>query len=696
MLSNGQSNAKTLHETVSRKFNKTPSGRICTKDLKDIYSMLIICMKLQERSSCRSRFKLLPSGKNYAFSFNIGDAVIQMENLSVVVNLSDTSTTITYGIKPGLANNLIHAFMDAKLLHCPSDRTRTEPKIGVTLQPTPKGVAVLQNYCHKIGLKGNELPPILKTTFNSMDLICFERHSVTDSIIHSDYFIHILFARFLGQTPNVWSVNNKPDEIPSISQRLEQKENPFDFSQNAFSGNYYDGNNFDKKKERQSLESPFAHKFFTNPESDSHVQYYISKKGVRLYKAKKFGAENTLFSYCFTGKAALQWLMDCSDCMYLDEAAEVVNLFLKVGLISPITLSPSESPIKGFQASKSAYYCLSDRGWDVSHWNTENGISLALMEMYNTTSITSSCSNDQNNLSPNPSASDLTLKDILHDPGSRFIFRMHLEKDFCVENLDVYILILEFEKQMSILRKLLKAKELHKNKEHMDCNTEKDSKIIQKRMRVKKAKDVAIIKFANECLSKVYAIYSSYLSNGAPYEINIADSLKAEIQSLLVHPNSPNDSRFPTEVQEGQEGISTNCDDVDKDYSNKPNCSESSNLGINVNALFSDDCKLSLSTATPSISSSSSVSDQSKKISINTLKVSSLAIAEDNCVPPTPMTPTAEYIGNSLLLLIRIEPLFQKVNQHMYFLMSADSFPKFITSDLFKESNISIKKELLQ
>lgn len=687
---NNQETKLTLHEAISKKFDRTPNGAIFTKDLKHIFSLTMICLNLQEKPQKSSSKVNFLNKQAPPFTFTVKEAIDAMASLSLSVESTSTSTTVSYSIKQDLASSLLKKFMTAKLIHTPADRTRSEPKPKVLLQPTPKGVAVLHSYCKYLGFKTAKLPPILNTTFNSMDLFIFERSAVTDTIVFSEYFIHLLFVRFLGEAPNVWKSTNPPDPIPSLDHRFEN-DDEFDFSnfQNeSFCFQQPQSQPQPQSKSNSVLpilskkqklrESPFAHNFFTNPESDSHTQYYVSNKGVRLYKDHKFGDKQQMnIEYCFTAKAAWQWLMDCTDIMYPHEATSVLNLFYKYGLISPIILTPSTaSSKKKVQPLKSSFYTLSKTGWDISHWNEikrtvslandeeiitggDNGIVLSNQALNHSTSDASS--DEEKPLPVKKEDEQLSLKKVLADPGMRYLFRNHLEKEFCAENLDVYLSIKHFSKKMSLLKNVL---EMQKQEEAKGSD------------KWKAATRSAIVKLINECLSSSYNIYSSYITVGAPYQLNIDHTLRERITNVMVHPNSPLSASF----KESQESKTLNDQRISIPqpayFPGKPPIIEQNNVSST---------SLSLSSAlNPTMSKRSSRNLNNKNLSID---ISNDHIEAGKLKSPrTPKTPTHAELSKSIFLLHKLYPLLEFVGQHILKLMEFDSFPKFLSSETFSQA----------
>lgn len=655
---NIMNNKLTLHEAITKRFEKTPNGEMFSKDLKTIFCTLIICLNLTATKTSKITELL---SRHFPYSFSVNEAIEKMSNLSLSIETKATSTTMSYQMKPELANSLLVKFMDAKLLHTPADRTRSEPKNDVLLQPTPKGVAVIYNFCKKSGFKKSELPEILSSDFNSMILFEFERSSTTDLILFSEYFINLLFIKFLGDEPNVWGPKNPHDELPPLSIFMDNFENKefdfslqqsFDFISDISTNNNAKQQHHENKllkfnKKPKAKEPPFAHHFFTNPESDSHVQYYVSNKGVRLYKDYKFGDKPIKIDYCFNAKAAWQWLMDCTDIMYPKEASRILEMFYKYGLISPIILAPSTSKSSSkIMPIKSSFYTLSKNGFEISHWNKKvlnirvaNG-----SEIINDTSclilssqIVSNVSDDDFSSEENEEdgVKELTLKQTLTDPGIRYLFRTHLEKQYCAENLDVYLNIRTFKKKLYMLKTFMES---HKASGEPDDET----------VRIN-CKEI-VVRFINECLSLAYNIYSSYISVGATYQLNIEHGLREEITSIMTHPKSPVRASFfssdaASELPAWGGSLQGNACDA---LQGKPSRRTDSNR---------------------------------KKLSIDIL-ASRIEFVES---PTIPKTPTAEELSQSLFILKKLSPLLDKVSRNIYRLMENDSFPKFLSSKTYLE-----------
>ncbi|KAI5962015.1 SST2 [Candida margitis] len=529
--------SNVLHEVVIKKFNRTSSGKIYEKDLKDIFAMLIVSLNLSKSSATSAksrsssspftRIRLIPVAKKYSYSFQLSNAIDQMAHLRVEINFSSTVTCLSYSFQPEIAFTLINQFYKAKLLHSPADRTRAEPKLEVWLQPTPKGLSIVQSFCAKVGIKKSNMPEILlQSLYNSMQLFHFDRDQITDKVIYSLSLIHLLFTRLLGPYPNVWSPMNKPDPISCMSNRggvifgNEAVEvfktngsghfhehmtpeftlypaDPFRFSEyrkNTFSSSRYSGE--DLSNLNVSEVSPYHHRYFSNPESDAHIQYYVSSVGVRLYKEKNLDGINPPGPLCYRirGKAIVQWLMDCTDLVKPKHALEIANLFLSQKLIGACTADDECAPFDRDQD-----YRLDDKGIELCPWR----------KVPTTRSVSSSL------WKQNPFRPEVTLDNIMQDPGLKFQFKSHLEREFCLENFDAYCQLQLFKANLKLWNDLSCVS-------HHEEDVSLNQKSEQHRIILR-----------DTCMSIAYQIYNTYISHESPFVLNIEYSLRSKVVKLL-------------------------------------------------------------------------------------------------------------------------------------------------------------------
>ncbi|CAH6720564.1 protein Sst2p [[Candida] jaroonii] len=463
-----QSSGKTLCQTINKTFDKTPSGRIMEENIKDIYSLLI----LNVTSNSQEKWFFIAKQPPYSFIYDDGLKILKNINYDIETSLSTVS--LSYQFSQKTAEGLLQKFYESKLLHSPLDRTRDKIKQGIFLQPTPKGVAILCNFINKNGIKFKVVPPIITSNLNSMELFCFERNFLNDKIVYSDYLIKILFIKMFGRKPNVWSPNNKQETFKVNVANLH----------NLTSENVSSVNNI--KDTVQT--SPLYHRYFTNPGSDAHVQYYLSS-GVRLFEDKTIGTQS---KYVVSGKAIGQWLMDCTDILTAKTAVEIGNLFIESGLL----LSADQQP---FSMNYNHFFHLSERAKTLVFWYRNKSKKIRV--------------ND-----PKQSKSP-ELKSFLTDPGLRYLFKVHSNNEFCCENIDAYNQLKLHTKKVKFLNKLIDYVEKH----HLNKSPDYHKKF-----------KTQIIKLSNDCLSLAYHIYFTYLSLDASFVLNIDYSLRKKVSTLLI------------------------------------------------------------------------------------------------------------------------------------------------------------------
>lgn len=537
-LSDLNANSNVLHEAVVKKFNRTSSGKLYKKDIKDIFAMLIVSLQLSKSLSSSAKnkstllpllkFRLIPKGKKYPYSFQLLNAIDQMTHLRVEIDLSNIVTCLSYSFQPEIASTLINQFFKAKFLHSPADRTRSVPKHDVWLQPTPKGLSIVQSFCEKVGMKKLNMPDILlQNSYNSMHLFYFDRDPVTDEVIYSRSLINLLFTRLLGPIPNIWSPMNKPDPIPSVIKRSDEvfgkgvevvshgkagkKEglsisvtpsskpaDPFSFLEyQRKTLKLFEVHGDDTFNQNVSDVSPYHHRYFLNPESDAHMQYYVSSVGVRLYKAKNldgFKTTNALLSYRISGKAIVQWLMDCTDIVRPKHAMEIANLFLNQRFITPFGASDARQL---FQIEQ--HYQLGDKGLSLCMWGKASGIKTGHLSFYK----------------QNPCRLEVTLDTIMQDPGLRFQFKCHLEQEFCLENFDAYCQLQVFKENVKLWNDI------------RDSGQHTDDDILSKQNIQHQTS------LRDTCMSIAYQIYNTYISHESPFVLNIDYNLRLRVVKLL-------------------------------------------------------------------------------------------------------------------------------------------------------------------
>lgn len=496
--------------SVKKHLNKTSGGKIFEKNLLDVFGMMIISLDLKPERKPKPRYAVF--AKNHPFSFDVQDAIATMALLKLNIELKTATTTISYAIQPELAFALLKRFFEGKLLHCPASRTDSVLTLNMQVQVTPKGTAMVFNFCNSIGMSRENMPAIVKSSFNTMALFLFDRSSTTDKILYSEYLIHVLFVRLMGPSPNIWSPYRKPEPVSNLFD-VQIMQPDFGFAMpEPYTQPWPAWESPCLSEVRKFYVSPFHHKYFTNPESDSHVQFYYSNEGMRVFHDRVYHgqSEEVKVDYSFSGKAMVQWLCDCTGLLSVSEAVEIGNLFSKSALIVPITVTS-----KRFKNDRDVFYTLTEFGRRVCQWDSKKKLFHFSLESSNNSlreSITGTggCTEEMSG-----DLQSLSLRDIVLDPGIRFLFKMHMQKERCSENIDAYVLLLDFGKLKEKLARLLRH---HKNLEEGER---------------KAAFSQAIENQANTCYSAAFHLYSTYISLESQYDLNIDFALRQEVYEVM-------------------------------------------------------------------------------------------------------------------------------------------------------------------
>ncbi|KAI9368268.1 regulator of G protein signaling domain-containing protein [Aspergillus egyptiacus] len=436
-----------MHQTSSRLLRMTEDDRPFTKDFMDLFSTLMVSLKLD---SHRVRFT------KYDHTFTSEEAINNLGSLKFSQSnrmpdpkdpsrIVTTTTTTTFSMAKEMARSVCQRFVDARFIESVDGKSsQMFPLKGALYQLTPKGINILQRFCQRNGITARHVIDVLESPRNTMQLVNLERDTETDKLSHDRATIEVIFRRFAGQDgPNVKS---------SVS----------------------------------------------TSDSDSLSDYANGLVGVKMARERKVG--DKILTNTFTGKAAVDWLMDCSTTIERRETVLIAELFVKYGLISVLqedrSIPQPENSIVAFQPSKNAIYGVTERGQRVCGW-------IARDKTRETTTYDSrGIPRDSNNA---------RLNHILHDPALRLLFREFLRFSLCEENLSFYIDVSEFTSQY------------HKH---------------EKVGHFKKPDAV------RETLAAAYGLYNAFLAPGSPCELNIDHALRNSLASRMTKAVGDDESMF--------------------------------------------------------------------------------------------------------------------------------------------------------
>ena len=398
---------ENMHQTSSRLLRMTEDDRPFTKvryrlspsrlllikvmvqDFKDLFATLIVSLPL---SPHRVRFTRI----DHTFTSeeainNLGSLKFSQSNRMPdpkdPSRIVTTTTTTTFSMAKEMARSVCQRFMDARFVESADGKSVTHfPIKGAVWQMTPKGLYILQRFCQRNGINARHVLDALESPRNSMHLVILEREAATDKLAGDRASTEVIFRRFAGQ------------EGPNIKSSVATSD------------------------------------------SDSLNEYQNGYVGVKLAKERKI-FDKTVHN-TFTGKAAVDWLMDCCTTIDRRETIEMAASFLKQGLIWAVVedkvyihQNPGASV---FQPTKNAIYGFTDRGQRVIGWIAREKSAGSGQDPNTKNENGKAQARDSNNS---------RLINILNDAALRLLFREFLADSLCEENLSFYQDVKEFTTQ---------------------------------------------------------------------------------------------------------------------------------------------------------------------------------------------------------------------------------------------------------
>ncbi|KAK6340763.1 hypothetical protein TWF696_009083 [Orbilia brochopaga] len=437
-----------MHQSSSRLLRMTQDDRPFTRDFKDLFSTLMVSLPLTPH---RLRFK------TYPFTFTSDQAVNNLGSLKFSQSnrmpdpkdpsrIVTTTTTTTFSMAKEMARTVCQKFVSARFMEAVGEKPGTPFTSKNTLwQLTPKGIHVLERFCQRNGINSPHIMALLGSPFNTMRLVILERDAVTDKVSQDKSTTEIIFRRFAGVTPNT---------------KLT----------------------------------------VTASDSDSLSEYGDGHTGIKLAESRKI--YDKTFKHSFTGKAAVDWLLDCCTTIEPTETHEIAGLFVTYGLIQCVQEDKiyvqGEGKGKSFQPTKSAIYVITERGKRVAGWIEPERGSLENGKARNGNMLQSSGSKSGRgkDAGENRETNTTRLSCILADPALRLLFREFLRETLCEENLSFWLDVNDFSLQFNALNQ--------KTLDHI-----------------------------RETLAAAYGIYNAFLAPGSPCELNIDHTLRQDLAARM-------------------------------------------------------------------------------------------------------------------------------------------------------------------
>lgn len=369
----------------------TSEDRPFTRDFEDLFSTLMVSLPLSQH---RVRFQKI----DHTFSSeeainNLGSLKFSQSNRMPdpkdPSRIVTTTTTTTFSMAKEMARSVCQRFMDARFVEqADSKIIATFPLKNAVWQLTPKGMHVLTRFCQRNGINQRHVLDLLDSPRNTMQLVILERDGGTDRLSHDRATIDVIFRRFAGQ------------ERPNIKNSTSASDN------------------------------------------DSLSDYYNGLVGVKLAKERKI-LDRTV-SNTFTGKAAVDWLMDCCTTVDKREVQEIAELFVNHGLIWAVVEDKVHAHqhvnASRFQPTRNAIYGLTDKGQRTAGWLPKE----PSPDRENQQTSKATNGKRENKVSRDSNNNRLTV--IVNDAALRLLFREYLRDTHCEENLTFYLEVKDFTK----------------------------------------------------------------------------------------------------------------------------------------------------------------------------------------------------------------------------------------------------------
>jgi hypothetical protein len=448
----------------------TDEERPFTRDFKDLFSTLVVSLPL---SPHRVRFQKVEH------TFTSEEAVNNLGSLKFSQSnrmpdpkdpsrIVTTTTTTTFSMAKEMARSVCQRFVDARFVEPADGRALAAfPLKGAVWQLTPKGMHVLARFCQRNGIGQRHVLDVLDSGRNTMQLVILERDVDTDRLSHDRATVEVIFRRFAGQ--------DGPNLQPTAAAS----------------------------------------------DADAPADRYDGLLGVRMAPDRRVA--DRAVPHTFTGKAAVDWLMDCCTTIDRRETHEIADLFVGAGLVRAVVedkaYAAAHARSARFQPTRQAVYAMTDKGRRVAGWigrersppaqqaDARDGPAQAGSRDGPARADARSGPRDSNNN---------RLVVIVNDAALRLLFREYLRDTHCEENLAFFLEVREFT--------------------HGYDHAER-------------AKAFVRLDAIRESLAAAYGLYNAFLAPGSPCELNIDHNLRNSLAARMTRAVGDDDSML-TSLQE--------------------------------------------------------------------------------------------------------------------------------------------------
>lgn len=320
-----------------------------------------------------------------------------------------TTSTTTFTMSKDMARSIFENFVQARFVE-PLNANLSNLSKGTVCTITPKGIAVLNRFCNRNGITAPHVMRVLQSPRNKMTLLILERDPITDKLAVDRGTIEIILRRFAG------------------------------------------------------TRSPAA--TTTSPAWHDRTDYPNGLVGVEGIPDLRVNGRK--YQYAFTGRSAINWLMDCCTTIDERETYKVCEQFIEYGLIISIVedkayMEEKDPSAVSFQPTKQAIYSLTQKAMKVCGWAVSDRMSDESIDRKRESKSNSSNSVPTSGSVANADVSSKSrLQYILNDPSLRLLFREFLAASFCEENLSFYLDVTEYIKRYKAAKASNELKTHHK------------------------------------------------------------------------------------------------------------------------------------------------------------------------------------------------------------------------------------------
>ncbi|KAF9431800.1 hypothetical protein BGZ76_011682 [Entomortierella beljakovae] len=269
--------------------------------------------------------------KSYPNSFTAEDAIANLGGLQFIQAHHDADpkdptriitriVTTQFSLSRDMAKNLCQTFMDARLFECATDPSKRDFQNKGIYQVTGKGAHIVEKFVHRNSLSVDETRHI---TANATPRILFlERAEDEDAIILTQAAVDAIFKRFAGLRPNIIA---RPSDVPGEASPLTS--------------------------------SPGRDRIQANLDRCNGIEVKDQQHNYDVYK-------NT-----FYGKAAVEWLLDFTTVISKEEAIRIAQEMVAARYIEQVGDDGRGGPSL-FKTANSSLYHFTEIGRAVLGWES--------------------------------------------------------------------------------------------------------------------------------------------------------------------------------------------------------------------------------------------------------------------------------------------------------------------------------------